>query len=96
MGLSVALENSGKVFSNHRAYGHYLAKGGNLESMVAKMHGRSMGCCGGRGGSTHLIDWNISFMGSTSYRGRGTSAGFLPVYALEAKAIESIRKGLGF
>jgi pyruvate dehydrogenase E1 component alpha subunit len=33
--------------------------------MVAEMYGRITGCCGGRGGSMHLIDLNVSFMGST-------------------------------
>lgn len=65
VGVSAALEKTDKVFSNHRAHGHYLAKGGSLPSMVAEMYGRSTGCCGGRGGSMHLIDLNVSFMGST-------------------------------
>jgi pyruvate dehydrogenase E1 component alpha subunit len=65
VGVSAALKISDKVFSNHRAHGHYLAKGGSLQAMVAEMYGRSTGCCGGRGGSMHLIDLNVSFMGST-------------------------------
>lgn len=65
VGVSAALKTSDKVFSNHRAHGHYLAKGGRLQSMVAEMYGRSTGCCGGRGGSMHLIDLSVSFMGST-------------------------------
>ena len=65
VGVSAALENSDKVFSNHRAHGHYLGKGGSLQAMVAEMYGRTTGCCGGRGGSMHLIDLNVSFMGST-------------------------------
>jgi pyruvate dehydrogenase E1 component alpha subunit len=54
-----------KVFSNHRAHGHYLAKGGNLNAMVAELYGRVTGCCGGRGGSMHLIDLDVGFMGAT-------------------------------
>ena len=65
VGVSAALNRSDKVFSNHRAHGHYLAKGGRLQAMVAEMYGRSTGCCGGRGGSMHLIDLDVSFMGST-------------------------------
>ena len=44
------------IYSNHRAHGHYLAKGGNLDAMIAELYGKSTGCCGGRGGSMHLID----------------------------------------
>ncbi|MHB1939082.1 MAG: thiamine pyrophosphate-dependent dehydrogenase E1 component subunit alpha, partial [Acidobacteriaceae bacterium] len=64
-GVCAALRPTDVVFSNHRAHGHYLAKGGNLNAMVAELHGRSTGCCGGRGGSMHLIDQKVGFLGST-------------------------------
>ena len=65
VGICDALETSDKVFSNHRAHGHYLAKGGDLNAMIAELYGRSTGCCGGRGGSMHLIDLDAGFMGAT-------------------------------
>lgn len=65
VGVCDALRTSDKVFSNHRAHGHYLAKGGSLNAMVAELYGRETGCCGGRGGSMHLIDLDAGFMGAT-------------------------------
>jgi len=65
VGMCVALSPDDKVFSNHRAHGHYLAKGGDLNAMVAELYGRATGCCGGRGGSMHLIDLDAGFMGAT-------------------------------
>lgn len=65
VGVCSALLPSDQVFSNHRAHGHYLAKGGDLPRMIAELYGRSTGCCGGRGGSMHLIDLDAGFMGST-------------------------------
>jgi len=65
VGVCAALSAEDVVFSNHRAHGHYLAKGGNLNAMVAELYGRSTGCCGGRGGSMHLIDLEAGFLGST-------------------------------
>lgn len=65
VGVCAALANNDVIFSNHRAHGHYLAKGGNLNAMVAELYGRATGCCGGRGGSMHLIDLNVGFMGAT-------------------------------
>ena len=53
------------VFSNHRAHGHYLAKGGDLKKMISEIYGKSTGCCSGRGGSMHLLDLSINFLGST-------------------------------
>ncbi|MFL9925211.1 thiamine pyrophosphate-dependent dehydrogenase E1 component subunit alpha [Herbaspirillum lusitanum] len=64
-GVVAALEPSDKMYGNHRAHGHYLAKGGNLTAMIAELYGRETGCCGGRGGSMHLIDMDVGFMGST-------------------------------
>lgn len=64
-GVCEALRPEDMVFSNHRAHGHYLAKGGDLGQMIAEFYGKADGCCGGRGGSMHLIDKSVNFMGST-------------------------------
>jgi pyruvate dehydrogenase E1 component alpha subunit len=64
-GVCQTLRNRDLVFSNHRAHGHYLAKGGDLTAMIAELYGRATGCCGGRGGSMHLIDLEAGFMGAT-------------------------------
>jgi pyruvate dehydrogenase E1 component alpha subunit len=65
VGICTSLTRADIVFSNHRAHGHYLAKGGDLKRMVAELYGRSTGCCGGRGGSMHLVDLDVNFLGST-------------------------------
>ena len=65
VGVGAALSTNDKMYSNHRAHGHYLAKGGSLNAMIAELYGRAGGCCGGRGGSMHMIDLNVSFMGAT-------------------------------
>lgn len=64
-GVCASLDSRDLMFSNHRAHGHYLAKGGSLPGMIAELYGRSTGCCGGRGGSMHLIDLDAGFMGAT-------------------------------
>jgi len=64
-GVCLALNSKDVVFSNHRAHGHYLAKGGDLKRMIAELYGKSEGCCGGMGGSMHLIDKAAGFLGST-------------------------------
>lgn len=65
VGVCDALSNDDVMFSNHRAHGHYLAKGGSLNAMIAELYGRTTGCCGGRGGSMHLIDLDVGFLGAT-------------------------------
>lgn len=52
------------VLSNHRSHAHYLAKGGNLNAMMAEMYGKETGCCKGKGGSMHLVDISAGFLGA--------------------------------
>lgn len=56
VGICSALNKDDSVVSTHRCHAHYLAKGGDLKSMMAELFGRRDGCCGGRGGSMHLLD----------------------------------------
>ena len=65
VGISAALNRSDWAFSGHRNHAHYLAKGGNLNSMIAEIYGKETGCCGGRGGSMHLSDLECGFIGAT-------------------------------
>ena len=55
--------------SGHRAHAHYLAKGGNLPAMIAEIYGKVTGCSRGKGGSMHLVDEAVGFMGSTAIVG---------------------------
>ncbi len=57
------------VYSNHRCHAHYLAKGGDLNAMIAELMGKSSGCCGGKGGSMHLVDPEQGMMGSSALVG---------------------------
>lgn len=54
------------VVSTHRAHAHYLGKGGDLFQMIAEIHGKSSGCSRGMGGSMHLVDKKVGFVGSTA------------------------------
>jgi len=69
VGVMMALEPSDHVYSNHRCHAHYLAKGGNLDAMIAELYGKVTGCAGGRGGSMHLIDEPCGFMGTSAIVG---------------------------
>ncbi|MES2686054.1 MAG: thiamine pyrophosphate-dependent dehydrogenase E1 component subunit alpha [Pseudomonadota bacterium] len=64
--VGLALRKDDLAVSGHRAHAHYLGKGGNLGAMVAEIYGRIDGCARGRGGSMHLIDESVGFMGSTA------------------------------
>lgn len=55
-GVCANLDADDYVFGTHRSHGHYLAKGGNLDAMIAEIYGRRTGCARGRGGSMHVVD----------------------------------------
>ena len=56
VGVAVAraLEPQDNIFSNHRCHGHFLAYRQNLVGLIGEVMGKSVGVCGGRGGSQHL------------------------------------------
>lgn len=61
--------------STHRGHAHYLAKGGNLNAMIAEIYGKSTGCAKGKGGSMHLIDLGVNFMGTSAIVGNSIPVG---------------------
>jgi pyruvate dehydrogenase E1 component alpha subunit len=64
VGVCAALEQSDRVFGSHRSHGHYLAKGGDLRGLIAELYGKATGCSSGKGGSMHLIDLSVGFLGA--------------------------------
>ena len=67
--VGLVLRQDDFMLSTHRSHGHYLGKGGNINKMIAEIYTKSTGCSGGKGGSMHLIDKQVNFMGSTSIVG---------------------------
>jgi TPP-dependent pyruvate/acetoin dehydrogenase alpha subunit len=63
------LRPTDQAVSGHRAHAHYLAKGGDLPAMIAEIYGKATGCAKGRGGSMHLVDERVGFVGSTAIVG---------------------------
>jgi TPP-dependent pyruvate/acetoin dehydrogenase alpha subunit len=70
-GTCMQLAKEDKVLSNHRGHGHYLAKGGDLNKLVAELYGRETGCAHGRGGSMHLVDIAAGIIGNSAIVGGG-------------------------
>jgi len=55
-GVCAALKEKDYIFGTHRSHGHYLAKGGRMEQLIAEIYGKDTGCSRGRGGSMHVCD----------------------------------------
>lgn len=64
VGVCEPLRMSDTIWGAHRSHGHYLAKGGDLNSIMAEIFCRADGCSGGRGGSMHVIDTSVGVMGT--------------------------------
>lgn len=64
VGTMMALGPHDHIYSTHRSHAHYLAKGGDLNAMIAELHGKATGCTGGWGGSMHLVDESVGLMGA--------------------------------
>lgn len=64
VGACAALGREDYVVSTHRSHGHYLAKGGDLRAMMAELYGKATGCSRGKGGSMHLVDLSVGYLGS--------------------------------
>ena len=61
--------------STHRCHAHYLAKGGDPYAFVAELYGKETGCSKGKGGSMHLVDESVGFMGATAIVGNSIPVG---------------------
>lgn len=63
-GVCAHLKREELMTSAHRSHAHYLAKGGDLKAMLAELYGKVTGCAAGKGGSMHLIDRSVGFLGA--------------------------------
>src|SRR3954454_15669688 len=63
VGLMDALESRDYIFTNYREHGYALARGLEPGRIMAELFGKETGVSRGRGGSMHLFDVNLGFMG---------------------------------
>jgi pyruvate dehydrogenase E1 component alpha subunit len=80
-GLCANLRRDDRIVSNHRGHGHCIAKGADLNRMMAEIYGKKTGYCKGKGGSMHIADFKIGMLGAN-----GIVAGGLPISAGAALA----------
>ena len=71
VGVCAALRDDDFITSTHRGHGHCVAKGGNLEAMMAEVMGRVTGHCRGKGGSMHIADMSVGILGANGIVGGG-------------------------
>jgi len=85
-----AVQKDDYAISTHRGHAHFLAKGGSLKSMIAEIYGKETGCSKGRGGSMHLADKEINFMGTSAIVGNSIPIGVGLGLSLKIRKIPQI------
>jgi pyruvate dehydrogenase E1 component alpha subunit len=71
VGVCANLAVTDRVTSNHRGHGHCIAKGANIQRMMAELFGRVDGYCRGKGGSMHIADFAVGMLGANGIVGGG-------------------------
>jgi pyruvate dehydrogenase E1 component alpha subunit len=83
VGATSTLRPDDYVISSYREHGHCLAKGSDPRRVMAELFGRRDGLSKGKGGSMHLFDKSVNFLG-----GHAIVAAHLPLAAGAAFAVK--------
>ena len=71
VGAMLALNDDDLLTSNHRGHGQAIAKGIDLNGMMAEILGKYTGTCKGKGGSMHIADLDAGNLGANGIVGGG-------------------------
>lgn len=71
VGLCAHLNDKDSITSTHRGHGHCIAKGCDLDGMMAEIYGKVTGLCKGKGGSMHIADLDKGMLGANGIVGGG-------------------------
>jgi len=69
VGAIHAINKNDYITSTHRGHGHCIAKGADLNLMMAELLGKETGYCKGKGGSMHIADVTAGNLGANGIVG---------------------------
>ncbi|HEX4045720.1 MAG TPA: thiamine pyrophosphate-dependent dehydrogenase E1 component subunit alpha [Gammaproteobacteria bacterium] len=69
VGVCDPLEKDDIISNTYRCHATYMAKGGDLNEMMAELYGKSTGCAGGKAGSMHLVNIKNGVLGASAVVG---------------------------
>lgn len=81
VGVCSNLDNGDTITSSHRDHGHFIAKGGDVRGALAELMGRRDGVSHGCGGSMHLYDSEVGFLGGNGIIGAQIPLALGPAFA---------------
>ena len=71
VGACSAIRPDDFLSSTHRGHGHLIARGADLNRMMAEILGKKTGYCHGKGGSMHIMDMSLGILGANGIVGGG-------------------------
>ena len=70
-GVNLAVRPDDYLINHHRGHGHFIAKGADINMMMAEFLGKDAGYNHGRGGSMHIADFQSNNLGANGIVGGG-------------------------
>lgn len=89
-GVCLNLRPTDLIHTTHRGHGHIIAKGADLNRMMAEVYGKAGGLCEGKGGPMHLTDRSIGVMGANGIVGAGYLLAMGAAHALKFRGKDDI------
>jgi TPP-dependent pyruvate/acetoin dehydrogenase alpha subunit len=89
-GVCAGLRTTDLITSTHRGHGHAVAKGADVNAMMAELYGRSSGTCRGKGGSMHIADFGVGMLGANGVVGGGLGIAVGAAQALRIKGLDDV------
>jgi pyruvate dehydrogenase E1 component alpha subunit len=85
VGSIAALRDDDQLLTTYRCHGYPLVLGTDPKAMMAEIYGRSTGLCKGYGGSMHLTDVSVGFLGTSGIVGQGIPHATGAAYAAQIR-----------
>jgi TPP-dependent pyruvate/acetoin dehydrogenase alpha subunit len=85
VGSVATLQKGDQLMATYRCHGYPIVLGTDTKAMMAEIYGRRDGLCGGYGGSMHLVDPDVGFMGTSGIVGQGIPQATGVAYAAQIR-----------
>lgn len=89
-GVCACLREDDCVTSTHRGHGHCIAKGADMNRMMAELYGRLDGYSKGKGGSMHIADISKGIIGANGIVGAGIPIAVGSAYAQKYREQDTV------
>jgi len=89
-GIVSTLEPEDVIVSNHRSHGHIIARGANLNSLMAEIMAKETGVNGGKAGTLHLAVPDVNVLMTSTVVGAGPPLALGSAFAQQYKNSKAI------